>query len=62
MKIFGKPSKREYNLGWTVVWSDNDIDLITNRILEIYKRRWKIEEYQKATSLRVQVTQTKPQN
>jgi len=24
----------------------NDIDLTTNKILEIYKRRWKIEEYQ----------------
>jgi len=45
MKIFGKPSKREHNLGWTVVWSDNDIDLTTNRILEIYKRWWKIKEY-----------------
>jgi hypothetical protein len=26
----------------------NDIDLLTNKILEIYKRRWKIEEYHKS--------------
>jgi len=41
----------------------NDIDLTTNKILEIYKRRWKIEEYHKSLkqNLKVEHSPTKVQ-
>jgi hypothetical protein len=39
----------------------NDIDLTTNKILEIYKRRWKIEEYHKSLkqNLKIEHSPTK---
>ena len=39
----------------------NDIDLTTDKILEIYKRRWKIEEYHKSLkqNLRIEHSPTK---
>jgi len=39
----------------------NDIDLSTNQILEIYKRRWKIEEYHKSLkqNLKIEHSPTK---
>jgi hypothetical protein len=39
----------------------NDIDLLTNKILEIYKRRWKIEEYHKSLkqNLKIEHSPTK---
>jgi len=39
----------------------NDIDLTTDRILEIYKRRWKIEEYHKSLkqNLKIEHSPTK---
>ncbi len=39
----------------------NDIDLSTNKILEIYKRRWKIEEYHKSLkqNLKIEHSPTK---
>jgi hypothetical protein len=39
----------------------NDIDLVTNKILEIYKRRWKIEEYHKSLkqNLKIEHSPTK---
>jgi hypothetical protein len=41
----------------------NDIDLTTNKILEIYKRRWKIEEYHKSLkqNLKIEHSPTKVQ-
>jgi transposase len=38
-----------------------DIDLLTNKILEIYKRRWKIEEYHKSLkqNLKIEHSPTK---
>jgi len=41
----------------------NDIDLSTNKILEIYKRRWKIEEYHKSLkqNLKIEHSPTKVQ-
>ena len=39
----------------------NDIDLTTDKILEIYKRRWKIEEYHKSLkqNLKIEHSPTK---
>ena len=39
----------------------NDIDITTNKILEIYKRRWKIEEYHKSLkqNLKIELSPTK---
>ncbi len=39
----------------------NDIDITTNKILEIYKRRWKIEEYHKSLkqNLKIEHSPTK---
>ena len=41
----------------------NDIDLPTNKVLEIYKRRWKIEEYHKSLkqNLKIEHSPTKVQ-
>jgi len=41
----------------------NDIDITTNKILEIYKRRWKIEEYHKSLkqNLKIEHSPTKVQ-
>ena len=33
----------------------NDIDLSFNQVLEIYKRRWKIEEYHKSLKQNLQI-------